>query len=129
MKAMDIGTLKNMLSMMGASLPEPVAADNLVAEFVERELHLLMPADIDTEILDIFQGVYVGAANKDPNGVLKTLVRIHNDVGELVQSLQALDTIANTPTGETQIPDAAELGLPLPELEGEPDPSADLELP
>ena len=88
MTGIDIGTLKNILAAMGAELPSAKEPTNKVAEFVDREVTTLMPDDPD--IVDIFKGVYVGAANADPNKVLGVLIRVHKDIGELVKDLQDL---------------------------------------
>lgn len=97
---MDIGMLKGILGAMGAELPTAQEPTNLVAEFVDREVAALMPDDPD--IVDIFKGVYVGAANNDPNKVLGILIRVHRDIGELVRALQTERYIDDHPPEEPE---------------------------
>ena len=92
--------LKTMLTSMGSELPGKTSPTNVVAEFVDKEIHILMPGNED--VVDIFQGVYVGIANRDPNRVLKLLVCIHNDIGNLVKEIQTQELIDAAPPEEIE---------------------------
>lgn len=89
MEGISIGTIKSMSTMLGIKFPEPQEPSNRVAEFVNAEIDKLMPTGADQDILDIIKGIYVNAANANPNDTLKTLVMLHEDITVLVMDIQA----------------------------------------
>lgn len=82
-----------MATMMGIKIPAAETPNNPVSVFVDKEIDLLLPPGGDTGITDMIKGVYIAIVNRDPNAALQTLVTIHNDIGELVRTLQAPDQI------------------------------------
>ena len=75
-----------MLSMFSSMLPPAQDPANPVARFVADEIDELYP---DNEIVGMIKTTLLDVANSDPDMVLRALVRIHNDIGEFVQGLQA----------------------------------------
>lgn len=96
--------IKTMLTSMGAELPKAVEPTNAIAEFVNEEINRMFPPDIDSEITDIFRGVYVKAANDDPNNVLRTLVEVHTSISDLVKRLNKAELIDAAPPEPEDVP-------------------------
>ena len=95
-------TIRSMATMMGMKIPEPEPPSNLVSEFIDKEIDLLLPQNADNGLVDIIKGVYITAVNRDPNAALRTLITVHNDIAELVRALQ----VAEGPEGEPDLDDS-----------------------
>lgn len=86
MKDMMLG---QMMGMFGSMLPKAKPPANPVAQFLSDEIAKMYPEK--NEIVGMIEGVVVGMGNDDPNGTMRVLVSLHNDIGELVNTLQEAD--------------------------------------
>lgn len=116
MEGISLSTIKSMATMMGVKFPVAEAPANLVSEFIDKEIDVLLPPNADPELVGILKGVYVNLTNRDPNSVLQTLVKIHADIGELVRTLQTEQFIDEHPPVEIDGPEGE------PELDDTIDP-------
>ena len=83
MKDMMIG---QMMSMFGSILPKAEEPKNPVAEFLSDEIRKLYPEQ--NEITGMIEGAIVDMANTDPDGALRVLLTLYNDIGEFYQEMQ-----------------------------------------
>lgn len=78
--------LGKMLGMFSGMLPKAKPPANTVSCWLSEEIEKLYPGE--NEIMDMVKGLVIGMANGDPNGALRVLVTLHNDIGDLVTGLQ-----------------------------------------
>lgn len=104
----NVSMIKNMAVAMGIKFPEAEEPNNPVSKFLSREIDILLPDNVDPEMLGLFRGVYINSANHDPNKALKTLVMVHKDIGELVRELQMEQYIDAHPTANIDEEDVEE---------------------
>lgn len=74
-----------MMNMIGSVMPKAQPPANPVAEFLSGSVDKLYP---NNEIAGMIKTVLVDAANQDPDGVMRALILVHNDIAEFAQSLQ-----------------------------------------
>ena len=86
MKDMMLG---QMMSMIGSVLPKADEPKNPVAEFLSEEIRKLYPEQ--NEITGAIEGAIVDMANNDPDGSMRVLLTLYNDVGEFYQGMQNND--------------------------------------
>lgn len=86
MKDMMLG---QMMTMIGSVLPKAEEPTNPVAEFLSLEIRNLYPGQ--NEITKMIEGAIVDMANADPDGALRVLLTLYNDIGEFYQGMQSDD--------------------------------------
>lgn len=81
--------LGQMMTMIGSVLPKAEEPTNPVAEFLSLEIRNLYPGQ--NEITKMIEGAIVDMANADPDGALRVLLTLYNDIGEFYQGMQSDD--------------------------------------
>ena len=79
--------LGQMMSMLGSVLPAAEEPKNPVAEFLSGEIQKLYPEQND--ITGMIEGAIVDMANTDPDGAMRVLLTLYNDIGEFYQGMQS----------------------------------------
>jgi hypothetical protein len=88
--------LTQMMGMFGSMLPKSKPPANPVAQFLADEIKKMYPER--NEVVGMIEGIVVGMGNDDPNGTMRVLVTLHNDIAALVNTLQ--ETGDGTPDSE-----------------------------
>ena len=84
-----------MMSMLGSVLPAAEEPTNPVAEFLSDEIRKLYPEQ--NEITGMIEGAIVDMANTDPDGALRVLLTLYNDIGEFYQAMERERIIDDNP--------------------------------